>query len=151
MSLDDYHAAKSILEDIGGDFVGPRSEALVAAAERVLGLRFPPSYRLFLSDLGCGDFNGVEIYGIISDEFMSSSAPNAIWLTLQSRQEINLSDGYIIIGDVGDGNRYAIDTRQVSDSGENPVVLLSLKGHPYEVGAPSFGAYLLSVAKIAMD
>lgn len=143
MSLQDYQSAKSLIEESGGDFDGPKTETLVASAEQALSLEFPPSYRRFLLELGCGDLNGLEIYGVISEKFEDSSVPNGIWLTLNERQNIGLSHAYILIGDGGDGTYYAIDTRSVDEAGENPVVRLSVDGTRAELVASSFGAYLL--------
>jgi len=147
MSLQDYQSAKSLIEETGGDFEGPKSETLVVSAEQALGLRFPPSYRSFLLELGCGDLNGLEIYGVINEKFEGSSVPNGIWLTLNERQSIGLNHAYILIGDGGDGTYYAIDTRSIDETGECPVVRLSVDGTHTEPVASSFGAYLLDAVQ----
>lgn len=143
MSLDEYHSAKLLIEEMGGDFEGPKSEALIESAERVLGLTLPPSYRRFLLDLGCGDINGLEIYGVINERFEDSRVPDAIWLTLNERKSIGLDPAFVLIGDSGDGAYYAINTRMVDESGESPVVLLSMDGAQLKHLAASFGEYLL--------
>lgn len=142
MSLLDYQTAKALIEDNGGDFEGPKPEALVASAEQALALKFPPSYRQFLLELGCGDINGVEVYGVINDKFEGSSVPNGIWLTLHERQNLGLPSSYVLIGDSGDGRYYALDTRTKDATGESPVVRLSVDGKQSEPVAPSFGTYL---------
>jgi hypothetical protein len=147
MSLQDYQTAKSLIEETGGDFEGPKPEALVASAEQALGLKFPPSYRLFLLELGCGDLNGLEFYGVINEKFEGSSVPNGIWLTLNERQSIGLDHAYILIGDGGDGTYYAIDTRSVDETGESPVMRLSVDGTQAKPVASSFGAYLLEAVQ----
>jgi hypothetical protein len=53
--------------DDDADVVGERPEALVDPAEQTLGLRFPPSYRAFVRELGAGDAGGEEFYGVIDD------------------------------------------------------------------------------------
>lgn len=143
MSLLNYKMAKSLIEEAGGDFEGPKSESLIAAAEQALEVKFPPSYRQFLLEMGCGDVNGLEIYGVINDKFEGSSVPNGIWLTLSERRSIGLNHAYILIGEGGDGNYYAIDTRNTDVFGENPVVSLSVDGRKFEPLAASFGEYLL--------
>jgi hypothetical protein len=147
VSLRDYQIAKSLIEEAGGDFDGPKSEDLIAAAEQALELGFPPSYRQFLLDLGCGDVNGLEVYGLIDHRFEKSSVPNGIWLTLNERRNIQLDHAYILIGDGGDGCYLALDTRNADGSGENPVVRLSVDGEESESVAMSFGAYLLNAVK----
>jgi antitoxin YobK len=147
MSLQDYQSAKSLIEETDGDFEGPKPEALVASAEHALGLRFPPSYRRFLLELGCGDLNGLEIYGVINENFEGSSVPNGIWLTLNRRRSTGLDHAYVLIGDGGDGTYYAIDTQSVDETGENPVVRLSVDSAQAEPVASSFGAYLLEAVQ----
>ncbi len=66
-------------------FHGPKSEALICAAEKALKIEFPPTYREFLQRYGCGNFDGEEIYGLIDENFKHSSVPNGIWLTLKER------------------------------------------------------------------
>jgi hypothetical protein len=143
MSLQDYQTAKSLIEEAGGDFEGEKSEALIVAAEQALEVKFPPSYRQFLLEMGCGDVNGLEIYGVINDKFEGSSVPNGIWLTLNERRSAGLNHAYILIGEGGDGTYYAIDTCRSGESGENPVIRISLDGSESEPVADSFGAYLL--------
>lgn len=144
MSIQQYEQARELIERAGGgDFEGPKPESLVAKAENVLGVVFPPSYRHFLLQMGCGDFNGLEIYGLIGDNFEESTVPNGIWLTLHQRRAINLPPSCIIIGDGGDGNFYAIDTNRVHADGESPVIRVSIDGKYRERVADSFGNYLL--------
>ncbi len=145
MSMRSYERGKELLEELGGgDFEGAKPEALVAKAEAALGVVFPPSYRRFLLELGCGDINGVEFYGLVNDDFGRSTVPNGIWLTLSERRASGLDPQYVIIGDRGDGGRYALDTRIVDASRECPVVLLSINSIELERVADSFGSYFLS-------
>ena len=88
MSLRNYQIAKSLIEAAHGDFEEAKPETLIAAAERALEIKFPPSYRKFLLTFGCVDINGSEIYGVIDDNFENSAVPNGIWLTLNERQSI---------------------------------------------------------------
>ena len=129
MSIKKYEQALDLIDEIGsGDFEGARPEALVSQAERTLGLVFPPSYRRFLLELGCGDIDGVEIYGLIDGNFEQSSIPNGIWMTLQQRKAIGLGDNFIVLGEDGDGTLHVIDTSVTFEAGENPVIRLSVDG-----------------------
>ena len=142
--MQNYERALELIDEIGsGDFEGAKSEALVEKAEIALGLKFPPSYRRFLLELGCGDIEGVEVYGIIDDNFEKSSIPNGIWMTLNQREAIDLKNQFVIVGEDGDGTLHAIDTGVV-ESGESPVVRLSVDGRNVEKMANDFGSYLLS-------
>lgn len=146
--MKNFLEAKSIIEANGGDFDGAKPVALVDAARKALGVEFPPSYRAFLLELGCGDINGFEVYGVTDGNFHDSSIPNGIWLTLTER-EGGLPRQYVLIGDRGDGSRYAIDTGSVGKDGESPVVVLSVDGENLETVSESFGDFLLdSVRKV---
>jgi len=87
MSMEKYLSAVRLINNSGeGDFAGPKPDALIEKAEGALNLKFPPTYRRFLKEFGCGDVGGEEFYGIISDEFENSTIPNGIWLTLTERE-----------------------------------------------------------------
>lgn len=144
MSIQKYEQARELIDAAGGgDFAGMKPEALVVKAETALGLKFPPSYRRFLLEMGCGNIYSLEIYGLINDVFEKSSIPNGIWLTLDERRTIGLHPAYVIIGDVGDGAVYGIDTREVGTDGEAPIVMLSVDRTQSERIADSFGDYFL--------
>lgn len=137
-------AIKLINEAGGGDFEGKKPESLISRAEVALGIKFPPSYRRFLLEMGCGDISGVEIFGLINDNFQNSATPNGIWLTLNERDSIGLNPAYILVGENGCGAYYALDTRKSDGTGENPVVRLSMDGKQAEQVAESFGSYILN-------
>lgn len=130
------------------DFEGFKEEDLIRKAETALGLEFPPTYRQFLKEYGCGDFAGQEFYGIINENFENSSIPNGIWLTLDERKS-GLPDNLIVIYATGDGAYYALDAAQRNDSGEYAVVAWT-PGASKEMGdsekiAEDFGEFLLAM------
>jgi SUKH superfamily protein len=152
MSIEDYRKARALIENNGGGcFSGEKPETLIAQAEAALGLQFPPSYRLFLLELGCGGFNGLEIFGVVDNNFKNSSAPDGVWLTLSDRIAINLNPSYVIIESVGDGTYCAIDTSQPDPSGECPVVGLTIEGVKFEKIADSFGSYFLQAVSDSLN
>ncbi|WP_077965869.1 SMI1/KNR4 family protein [Ensifer adhaerens] len=116
---EDIEHALNLLRSLPCDFEGSKPETLVDKAEHALGLSFPPSYRKFLGELGCGDVNGLEIFGLIDDNFETSSIPNGIWLTLSERKNIKLDPKLIIIADSGDGSYIAIDKRTIDEAQES--------------------------------
>jgi len=130
-------------------FVGPRSPELVATAESALGVRFPPTYRRFLLELGAGDIAGESFYGVIGADFVHSRVPDGIWLTLDERRN-GLPIPLVIVSSSGDGIWYALDTSRTDASGESPVVALSLPGSPPKQIASDFGAFFLSTTSEAL-
>jgi hypothetical protein len=148
MSIQKYEQARELIKGAGGgDFEGAKPEVLMAKAEAALGLRFPPSYRRFLLEMGCGGIQGLEVYGLVNGNFEKSTVPNGIWLTLNQRHAIGLNRNFVIIGEGGDGTYYALDTSQAKEGGEAPVVRLSVDGRYSEAVADSFGAFLLEAVK----
>ncbi|MCH9609944.1 MAG: hypothetical protein S4CHLAM45_13300 [Chlamydiales bacterium] len=149
MSLQDLEKAFDLIEKNGGDFEGKKDNALIAKAEKALGLRLPPSYKKFLSSLGCGDIEGLEFYGLISSNFENSSVPDAIWLTLEERK-FGLPKSLVLVYTTGDGAYYGIDTSQVDSNGECPVVSYKMNGNMEKV-ADDYGAFLLSELKTVLS
>ncbi|CAG9001018.1 MAG: hypothetical protein CENE_03026 [Candidatus Celerinatantimonas neptuna] len=144
--MNDLNEAFQLISDFGGDFEGEKDIALIEKAELALNLKFPPSYRIFLKTLGCGDIEGLEFYGLIDGNFESSSVPNAIWLTLYERKASALPDHLVLIYGVDDGTFYAVDTKITGLNGENPIVRYRADGVTEKV-ADSFGSFLLSELK----
>jgi hypothetical protein len=128
-------------------FHGRKSEELIGAGERALGLTFPPTYRVFLSQFGCGDIAGHEFYGIVDDDFENSSVPDAVWLTLDERRSSELPKSMIVVESIGDGGYYAIDRSLVNADGDSPIIEW-WPGFPDAAGnrrivAEDFGSFLL--------
>ena len=149
MSIQDLEVALYLIEVNGsGDFEGPKEDALINRAEIMLGLIFPPSYKKFLATLGCGDIAGLEFYGLINSDFEHSGIPDAIWLTLKKRKT-GLPTNLILIYATGDGTYYALDTGQVDDNGECPVVSYDLDGNIEKI-ADDYGSFILSELKTVL-
>lgn len=129
------------------DFVGPRDEDIVSRAEQAIGGMFPPTYRVFLKELGCGSFAGDEFYGVINDNFTNSSVPNGIWLTLDERSRGNVRSNHIIVAETGDGGYYVLDNSTKDSNGEHPVVAwypgMSQLSTSVQRVADTFGSFLL--------
>lgn len=146
MTKRDYEAASDIIKkSSSADFVGERHEKLICAAENALGIRFPNLYRRFVSEFGAGDIDGNEFYGILSEDFVHSSVPDAVWKTLELRKEAGLSNRYIVVCEFGDGTYCAVDTSRHSAEGDAPIVLLSINGDYVEDIAIDFGEFLLKM------
>ena len=147
MSMNDLQEAFRLIKKNKdkADFEEPKSEELIAAAEMKLGLKFPPTYRLFLKNYGCGDIAGIEIYGIVNNNLGLRGVPNGIWLTLDERETGELPLHFIIISDTGDGYWYCLDTSQTDTDGENPIVIwgLNMPEKNKQKVSNDFGEFLL--------
>jgi len=155
MSMHDYEEAVKIMAKYPDkqSFVGPRPESLIQAAERALGLGFPPTYRRFLLEYGAGGFGSSEICGVIDDDFEHSSVPDAIWYTLIERSEARLPNDLIVIYEVGDGELFCLDLG-AKENEEAPVVAYQPGIPPEKQGrerreiiAKDFGEFLLQIVQ----
>lgn len=164
MSLETLQKAFKLIElNIKkADFEKQKPESLIKSAEEVLELTFPPTYRAFLKQYGCGDIAGLEIYGVINEDFEKSGVPDGIWYTLSERkfQELPSPDYYfphhlIIIADGGLGDWCVLDTLQKNADGENPVVIWepgrSMINDKLEKIAEDFGDFLLKSIEAALQ
>ena len=129
-------------------FAGPQPASRIRLAQAALGVFFPPTYREFVTRLGCGGLGSTEFYGVATDDFEHSSVPDAIWLTLKNRAGQYVPDSFVVIGSTGDGAYYAIDTARTDANGENPVVewwpgLSGAVGNPRDI-ASDFGEFFFS-------
>ena len=130
-------------------FRGERPETVVAAAERALGLTFPPSYRRFIERLGAGSIGGLEIYGVTEEPF-DGPIPDGVWATLDSRSgPSKLPATMVVIGDDGMGGEYVLDTATGS---EPPVEVwnggASRPGDPLEQVGADFGSFFLDEVRL---
>lgn len=156
MSRDDYETAARLIEEHAAlaDFEGPKLESLIRKAEAALGLDFPPTYRRFLAEFGAGDFAGEEFYGLIDDNFESSTIPDGIWLTLRERNNRSLPSNLIIVYAVGEGTVFALNAGKPNGVGEFPVVAVPidhrLKNNSFEMMAEDFGRFFLDTVRGAL-
>jgi hypothetical protein len=134
------------------DFVGPRGEDLVSAAEARVGRTFPPSYRTFLLELGMGDFGAEEFAGIIDDRFQQLW-PDAVGLYLKDVRD-GLPPRYFPFYSWGDGTVSALDLDRRDDVGESPVVTCHdalFREAPITEEAPTFGAFFVGRLRAELD
>jgi hypothetical protein len=153
MSIENYKKAVELMKQNKDKchFIGIRPDNLIELAETKLNLSFIGLYTDFLKNFGAGNFASQEIYGIIDDDFVNSSVPDAIWYTITEREEINLPNSLIVIYDTGMGELYCIDFNRVSKFGE-PTIVSYIPGidndmQKYEVVANDFGDLLYELVE----
>lgn len=121
--MSNYKKAKEIIlekEDLS-DYIKNVSYELIEKAEKYLDIKFPNTYKRYLKDFGTLTFGATEIYGIINEDFINSSVPDAIWLTMKKRGDFNLPEQFIQIYSVGEGTEFFLDTSKMKNN-ECPVV-----------------------------
>ena len=161
MSVNDLDEAFRLIEENFHedelDFSGKQSLSTIESAEKVLGYKFPHSYRVFLEKYGCGGIDGMELYGLIEDEEFSVenipfvAVPNMVWTTLKRNRDFGHPLYLLIIYNIGEGSTYCLDTSQMNDEGECPVVVWPIGGYEQtpilEIIAEDFGAFFLDMVK----
>jgi hypothetical protein len=151
MSMEDMERVLELVREHQDEatFAGPRGR-LVAAAEAALGHPLPPTFRRFVEELGAGDLAGVELYGIVDEDFEDSGIPDAIWFTLEERREAGLPEGLVLVMQDIDGFFACLDTRGVARGAEAPVVAWR-EGEPSERLASDFGAFVREQLEQALE
>jgi hypothetical protein len=133
----------------------PQPPERVERAERTLGVRFPPTYRRFLHELGAGGIGSEEIYGVFSDDFESTGSPGAVGYTLQLRREGRIADDRVVVYGLGDGSNDALATGRAGPDGEAPIVGfipgLSQPSDQHEVTFPDLGCFFLETIRFALE
>jgi len=151
MSRVNYEIAmKNIEENMSACFfAGEKTEGLIKKAELALDFKFSPQIRAFFRKFGAGSIGSEEIYGVINDDFVSSSVPNGVWFTLIERKEINMPKHLYVVFDTGSDEFICQDYSNMNDDGEPRIVLYypgaDNESQPYEVVADDFGNYLLEI------
>lgn len=131
---------------LSSDFFGPAPEDNIDAAERMLGIQMPPSYRRFLTTLGGGSFDDAEFYGIIANKIPGSSVPSMVWRTLEDRKLAAYPKTHITIMSSGYGPVFCLDSSVTNSEDEYPVVEwtpATSATNPGERLAESFGGFFL--------
>lgn len=125
------------------------SEGEIKVAENRLGTVFPSSYRKFLSEIGSGDFEGVEFLGLIPGKLDYASRPNTLWLTKRLQESRSLPPDLFVVEDFG-GDAFACLVLTQLEGDECPVVVWEVsesserqRAAPH-VLATSFGEYFLN-------
>ncbi|MEG0380585.1 MAG: SMI1/KNR4 family protein [Kurthia sp.] len=87
------------------------SSELVAKFEKELNIELKGSYKKFLLDFGYLSFGALEIFGIPHKKLLKQNEDytNALAYTIESRNEINLSENLIVIYNFGNGELYCLD------------------------------------------
>jgi hypothetical protein len=154
MSLESYNKAKILISE-HSILLNPKkagiSEHLLCKAENMLELKLIGDYRRFLLEYGTLGFGASEIYGIIDEDFINSTVPDAIWYTLTERREINMPDYLIIIYSVGNGELFALNYNMLNENREPKVTSywpgFALEAQSFEVIANDFGDFLLDIVQ----
>ena len=99
------------------------TEKAIAAAEGVLGVRFPNSFRQYLLSIGWCDMGSDELYGLGDD--LPSPYRDVVRSTQAERELIGLPKSFVVVCRNGWGNLICLQTDEV-EKGECPLVFVRL-------------------------
>ncbi|MFI7122908.1 SMI1/KNR4 family protein [Amycolatopsis sp. NPDC049868] len=123
-------------EDISNHADGS-DEATISAAERTLGVAFPPSYRRLIQEFGAWEIAGEEFFGSIAE-------------TLDMRRDHGMPSELILVTFDGMGGAVVLDSSQQDDSGEYPVLAWVHADETREKLGDDFGSFALALCARAL-
>lgn len=127
------------------DFEGAVSEEEVQEAEKELGIRIPEQYRKFLLNYGCGDIEGIQIYGLGVEP---DGAPSLLWLIDDLKKNFPLPETILPFSESGDGSYAAVVVEDFDEFETGNVIYwdpIHLGPDTFEVAAESFAEYILDL------
>lgn len=128
--------------------VGGRSEAEIAKAAEMLGVKFSRQCQEFYADYGYLSFFGNEIFGIDPDS--DELEGNSVAYALNDRAEYGLPKEWIPIYNFDDGYMAYLDYSSLNADGEPCVIVAAYNGSDYQVEetiAEDFGEFVLHLVK----
>lgn len=132
-------------------FFGEVSSSIISVAEKILELKFPNSYRLFIEQVGSGGPGSAFIPGVLTNDVAKLKEGGIVWGVLKRRTSLQFPYHLIRLYDVGEGTTYCLDTSQMNGEGECPVVAWPVGGYEetpvLEIVAPDFGTFFLDLVK----
>ena len=131
MSYSDYRKAVDLIErnkHIEDIKLFPQTDTDIQKAESILSIKFPRSYKDFLSKYGIFISDITYIYGFKNIKFDSYVHSNIISRALDERK-INEDPcfplSFVPIYDLGNGELFCLDTAKLNSEGECPMVCWS--------------------------
>lgn len=135
---------------------GKVSKKAVEKAQQLLGIPFSKQEFEYLSKFGYIEFFGVELYGILNENFEDDGEYEGCMVewTLNERKNGSIPDKWIALRFDDDGGMVFLDHSELDADDEPKVILAEFDGHQYkksETLADDFGDYLLELVEEQLD
>ncbi|MCR5123133.1 MAG: SMI1/KNR4 family protein [Ruminococcus sp.] len=135
---------------------GKKSPKIIEKAEQLLGLKFSEQESEYLSKFGYIEFSGVELYGILNEDFEDDGEYEGCMVewTLHEREEGNIPEDWIALQFADDGGMIFLDHSDIDENGEPKVILAEDTGTGYkktDLIADDFGNFLLGVVEEQLE
>ncbi|WP_079042226.1 SMI1/KNR4 family protein [Streptomyces aureus] len=127
--------------------------ATITAAEHELGTALPPSYRRLIEEFGTWDVAGEEFLGVYRTPAMGQKLLGSVTETLDACSQYGMPSGLIAVMFDGMGGLIVLDSSQVDQEGEYPVLVWNpgvADRQSMERLADSFGSFALSLCQRAV-
>ncbi|GAA2655324.1 SMI1/KNR4 family protein [Paractinoplanes durhamensis] len=95
----------------------------VAAAERELGVAFPPSYRRMIEEFGTWDIAGEEFLGVYQTPAFGQKLLGSVTETMDARGQYGMPFELIVVMFDGMGGLVVLDASKADQEGEYPVLV----------------------------
>ncbi|MEU0070846.1 SMI1/KNR4 family protein [Streptomyces sp. NPDC006332] len=95
----------------------------MTAAESDLGVAFPPSYRRLIEEFGTWDIAGEEFLGVYQTPAMGQKLLGSVTETQDARSQYGMPSDLIVVMFDGMGGLIVLDSSQVDQEGEYPVLV----------------------------
>lgn len=113
-----------LLLDAEGSWAGNIEEQAIDSFERAEGVCLPRDYRQFILKYGCGDIQGLEIYGL---GVSAVGIPSLEWLLWKFRESgTTIPMDIVPIASLGDGSYAAIVCRNIGSYRAGCIVSITL-------------------------
>ncbi|MEV7549764.1 SMI1/KNR4 family protein [Amycolatopsis sp. NPDC089917] len=129
---------------------GGEDDVSIDAAERALGVAFPPSYRRLIEEFGTWDIAGEEFLGVYRTPAYGNELLGSVKATLDLRRDHGLPAELIVVMFDGMGGAIVLDSSKADRFGEYPVFVWSHVGEPVEKLGEDFGSYALGLCERAV-
>ncbi|EME55671.1 cell wall assembly/cell proliferation coordinating protein, KNR4-like protein [Amycolatopsis decaplanina DSM 44594] len=126
------------------------SDASIGAAERALGVAFPPSYRRLVEEFGTWDIAGEEFLGVYRTLAHGTELLGSVKETLDLRRDHGLLAELIVVMFDGMGGVIVLDSSKVDRFGEYPVFAWFHVDEPLEKLGEDFGSFALELCEKAV-
>lgn len=153
MSVNDLDEAFRLIEknfDESDIYKGTsKNQHCINEISEILKIRLPETYIQFLKKLGFIRIGYLFIPGIFDDEDLKNSGLG--WSVINDRDDLNFPHYLVNIHEIGNGDTYCLDTSQMNEKGECPVVVWPIGGYEQtpilEIVAEDFGAFFLDMVR----
>lgn len=125
----------------------------LAAAERDLGMAFPPSYRRLIEEFGAWDIAGEEFLGVYQTPAMGQQVLGSVAETLEARGKYGMPHDLIVVMFDGMGGLIVLDSSQADQEGEYPILVWNpgvLDRESMEKLGDDFGSFAFALCQRAV-